>query len=251
MPQCGTVESGQIMSAAGLLAKKNADRCRYRRGDGGNVCRCAALMFAFAQRFTKPRSRSPRRSAPEHRLSVRSVTATRGPAPLPESSAGAAAGFTLGLICPARPSRRWRTRRRRTRTRGRLAANASIRVAGATRSRCSSSTWRWSEHVTGLPTLVAEEMDAAGRRSGRGCARGRRALQTICSMDPSRYRRLDGTGDLFDSWRKAVPPCARCSSARRRNVGRSRQTISVRQGVCSRTRRAGRRRSANRLPMPR
>jgi len=39
--QCGYCQSGQIMAATAFAGEQSgAHRCRYRRGDVGNVCRC-------------------------------------------------------------------------------------------------------------------------------------------------------------------------------------------------------------------
>ena len=44
VPQCGYCQSGQIMSAVGLIAEASAgeDLERIREGMSGNLCRCAA-----------------------------------------------------------------------------------------------------------------------------------------------------------------------------------------------------------------
>ena len=63
VPQCGYCQSGQIMSAAALLARKpKPDRRRYRRSDARQPVPLRHVPIDSCRRFTAPRSTRHRRA---------------------------------------------------------------------------------------------------------------------------------------------------------------------------------------------
>ncbi|BCZ57577.1 hypothetical protein SL267_21940 [Serratia marcescens] len=66
--QCGYCQSGQIMSASALLAQSKTRAMRTLTRMGGNVCRCATYVRAFAPPSTRPPRRWVRRDAMSNAL---------------------------------------------------------------------------------------------------------------------------------------------------------------------------------------
>ena len=197
VPQCGYCQSGQIMAAAALLAaNKNPSDADIDSAMSGNICRCGTYL-----RIRAAIKRRGWHKELQRMTTIRNASRARLPQGLP-------AGSLLAVSLPEAARRRTTSARRTSR---RSQPNAFVRIGTDNTVTVIVKHLEMGQGVyTGLPTLVAEELDADWRR----CAsKARRPT-------PQRYNNLfwgqaQGTGgstalaNSYEQLRKAGATRAR------------------------------------------
>ena len=175
VPQCGFCQSGQVMSAIGLLAAKpkptDAD---IDAGMAGNICRCATYV----------RIRQAIKDAAERQgAGMNAPTADRR-----QFLAGS--GLVLGLMLPMRGAKATVPP-----ADGRSRPNAFVRVLP------DNTVTVVIKHVefgqgpaTGLTTIVADEMDADWCADAHRIRAGQRPALQEFGVRNDGHRRLDRDG---------------------------------------------------------